>query len=172
MATTKKLTGSDLLAMVREMKDAPKQDIAKACGYYTVKPDGTERYNFTQWYDALLEAQGLEIKPATRESSGSPGRQATFVARVQSNNNIIIGKAYTLLHNYKPNDEFKIEMSENEIRLIKIADAADVVASGAKRPGRKPKSKSIEQAVLDTNTPSTMTSEEWSEEQEKTLVEA
>ena len=53
------LTGSDLLAKVKELGDAPKTDLAKGCGYIVTKNDGSEQVKFTQFYEALLEAKGL-----------------------------------------------------------------------------------------------------------------
>ncbi|MFM7514539.1 MAG: AbrB family transcriptional regulator, partial [Cyanobium sp.] len=52
------LTGSALLAKVKELGDASKSELVRACGYVSVKKDGSERLNFTAFYEALLEAKG------------------------------------------------------------------------------------------------------------------
>ena len=65
------LTGNDLLTKVRELGDAGKSDIVRACGYVSTKKDGGERLNFTAFYEALLEAKGVEIGGA---SGGQGGR--------------------------------------------------------------------------------------------------
>ena len=49
------LTGSDLLARVKEMGDASKSDLVHACGYVSTKKDGSERLNFTAFYVGLAE---------------------------------------------------------------------------------------------------------------------
>ena len=50
------LTGADLLAKVKELGDVSKSDLVRSCGYVSTKKDGTERLNFTAFYEALLEA--------------------------------------------------------------------------------------------------------------------
>ena len=55
------LTGNDLLAKVRELGDAGKSEIVRECGYVSTKKDGGERLNFTAFYEALLDAKGVEI---------------------------------------------------------------------------------------------------------------
>ena len=50
------LTGSELLAKVKELGDASKSDLVRACGYVSDKKDGGDRLNFTAFYEALLEA--------------------------------------------------------------------------------------------------------------------
>jgi hypothetical protein len=41
------LTGSDLLAKVKELGDVSKSDLVRAAGYVSTKKDGSERLNFT-----------------------------------------------------------------------------------------------------------------------------
>ena len=48
------LTGADLLAKVKELGDVNKSELVRACGYVSSKKDGTERLNFTAFYEALL----------------------------------------------------------------------------------------------------------------------
>ena len=55
------LTGADLLAKVLELGNASKSDLVRACGYVSSKKDGSERLNFTAFYEALLEAKGKEL---------------------------------------------------------------------------------------------------------------
>ena len=56
------LTGDDLLAKVRELGDISKSDLVRACGYVSTKKNGNERLNFTGFYEALLEAKGVDIQ--------------------------------------------------------------------------------------------------------------
>ena len=55
------LTGSELLAKVKELGDVSKSDLVRSCGYVSTKKDGGERLNFTAFYEALLEAKGLSL---------------------------------------------------------------------------------------------------------------
>ena len=41
------LTGSGLLAKVKELGDASKSDLVRSAGYLSTTKDGTERLNFT-----------------------------------------------------------------------------------------------------------------------------
>ena len=52
------LTGTDLLTKVKELGDAGKSEIVRACGYVSSKKDGGDRLNFTAFYEALLEEIG------------------------------------------------------------------------------------------------------------------
>ena len=56
------LTGSDLLAKVKELGDVSKSDLVRACGYVSTKKNGSERLNFTAFYEALLEAKELILE--------------------------------------------------------------------------------------------------------------
>ena len=69
------LTGSELLAKVKELGDVSKSDLVRACGYVSDKKDGGDRLNFTAFYEALLEAKGvnclLYTSPSPRDLSTS-----------------------------------------------------------------------------------------------------
>ena len=56
------LTGSDLLAKVKELGNVKKSDLVKACGYVSTKKNGNEHPNFTAFYEALLKAKGVDIE--------------------------------------------------------------------------------------------------------------
>ena len=60
------LTGNDLLNKVKDLGDVSKSDLVHACGYVSTKKDGGERLNFPVFYEALLEAKG--INPGVRAS--------------------------------------------------------------------------------------------------------
>ncbi|MCX5932718.1 MAG: AbrB family transcriptional regulator [Cyanobacteria bacterium] len=114
------LTGADLLAKVKELGDASKSDLVRAAGYVSTKKDGSERLNFTAFYEALLEAKGVSLGNGVGKSKGPGGRSLSYVATVQGNGNLLIGKAYTALLNLKPGDEFEIKMGRKQIRLIPV----------------------------------------------------
>jgi hypothetical protein len=112
------LTGADLLAKVKEMGDVNKSDLVRACGYVSTKKDGTERLNFTAFYEALLNAKGMDIGSTSK--GGKAGRKLSFNTKVQFNGNLMVGKAYTALLDLKPGDEFEIKLGRKQIRLVPL----------------------------------------------------
>lgn len=113
------LTGSELLARVKELGDLGKSEIVRGCGYVSTKKDGGERLNFTAFYEALLEAKGVGFQ-AGGQGSGKVGRKLSYTATVQGNGNLLIGKAYTALLNLQPGDEFEIKLGRKQIRLVPV----------------------------------------------------
>jgi hypothetical protein len=112
------LTGSELLAKVKELGDVSKSELVRSCGYVSTKKDGAERLNFTAFYEALLEAKGLSLGDGGGKGRGKGGRTLCYVATVQGNGNLLIGKAYTALLDLKPGDEFEIKLGRKQIKLI------------------------------------------------------
>ncbi len=113
------LTGPELLAKVKEMGDASKSDLVRACGYVSTKKDGSERLNFTAFYEALLEAKGLNLGGGVGEG-GRAGRKLSYIAKVQFNGNLLVGKAYTQQLGLEPGDEFEIKLGRKQIRLVPV----------------------------------------------------
>ena len=118
------LTGSDLLAKVKEMGDASKSDLVRAAGYVSTKKDGSERLNFTAFYEALLEAKGFSLGDGGGQAK-RPGRGLSYVAKVQFNGNLLVGKAYTAQLGLQPGDEFQIKLGKKQIRLIPAGTGDD-----------------------------------------------
>ena len=87
------LRGSELLSRVRELGDVSKSELVRACGYVSTKKDGGERLNFTAFYEALLDAKGVSLGEGGGKGSSKPGRKLTYVATVQGNGNLLVGKA-------------------------------------------------------------------------------
>jgi hypothetical protein len=112
------LVGSDLLAKVKELGDVSKSDLVRSCGYVSAKKDGAERLNFTAFYEALLEAKGLSLGGGGGAGTGKGGRKLSYVATVQGNGNLLVGKAYTALLGLQPGDEFEIKLGRKQIKLI------------------------------------------------------
>jgi hypothetical protein len=112
------LTGADLLARLKELGDVSKSDLVRGCGYVSTKKDGGERLNFTAFYEALLEAKGLNLGEGGGKAVGKGGRKLSYVATVQGNGNLLVGKAYTALLDLKPGDEFEIKLGRKQIRLV------------------------------------------------------
>ena len=76
------LTGTDLLTKVKDLGDASKSDLVKACGYISQKKDGSERLNFTAFYEALLEAKGVSL--GGEGAVGKGGRKLSYVRRCKA----------------------------------------------------------------------------------------
>jgi hypothetical protein len=113
------LTGADLLAKVKELGDVSKSELVRSCGYVSTKKDGTERLNFTAFYEALLEAKGLSFA-AGGKATGKGGRKLSYTAKVQFNGNLLVGKAYTAILGLEPGDEFEIKLGRKQIKLIPL----------------------------------------------------
>ena len=106
------LTGEELLSKVKEMGGASKSEVVAACGYVSKKKDGSDRLNFTAFYEALLEAKGVSLSGGGGVGKG--GRKLSYTATVQGNGNLLIGKAYTALLDLKTGDEFEIKLSKKK----------------------------------------------------------
>ena len=102
------LKGAELLAKVKELGNAPKSELVRACGYLI-----KDRLAFTQFYEALLEAKGVDLggKPASK------GRKLTYKAKVQFNGKLQIGDGYMREMGDEPGAEFDIKIRGNSITL-------------------------------------------------------
>ena len=118
------LTGADLLSKVKELGDVSKSELVRSCGYVSTKKDGTERLNFTAFYEALLEAKGVNLAEHG-SGKGKAGRKLSYVATVQGNGNLLVGKAYTALLDLNPGDEFEIKLGRKQIRLVPAGSAEE-----------------------------------------------
>lgn len=101
------LKGSELLAKVKELGAVSKSDMVRACGYTT-----NDRLNFTAFYEALLQAKGVEFDAAKK-----PGRKLPYRAKVQFNGGLQVGEAYLKQMGATPGDEFDIKVGRNQITL-------------------------------------------------------
>ena len=104
------LSGTDLLAKVKELGDVSKTELATQCGYVSKKKDGSDRVNFTAFYEALLGAKGVELGGSS--SVGMGGRKLSYTAKVQVNGNLLVGKAYTAMLGLEPGAEFDIKLGK------------------------------------------------------------
>ena len=114
------LSGQELLSKVKEMGDASKSELATACGYVSKKKDGSDRVNFTAFYEALLNAKGIDLGNSGGKGVGKGGRKLSYTAKVQFNGNLLVGKAYTAMLDLKPGDEFEIKLGRKQIRLTPV----------------------------------------------------
>ena len=110
------LVGEELIAKVKELGNASKSEVVSACGYVSKKKDGSDRLNFTAFYEALLEAKGVAL--GAGGGVGKGGRKFSYTATVQGNGNLLVGKAYTAMLDLKTGDEFEIKLGRKQIRLV------------------------------------------------------
>ena len=115
------LTGSDLLAKFKEVEGLSDSEQCRACGYVSTKKNGEPRLNYTAYYKALLEAKGMKM--GGNSAVGKGGRKLSYIATVQGNGNLLIGKAYTSLLDLKPGDEYKIKLTKKQIKLTPTEDS-------------------------------------------------
>ena len=118
------LTGADLLAKVKELGDVSKTELATQCGYVSKKKDGSDRVNFTAFYEALLSAKGVELGGGG-SGIGKGGRKLSYVATVQGNGNLLVGKAYTAMLGLEPGAEFDIKLGKKAIRLTPVGGSEE-----------------------------------------------
>jgi len=88
------LKGNDLLLKVEELGDVSKSDLVKACGYATKKKNGQYRFNYTAFYEALLEAKGVYIG-AKRNADEEKERIKTSPTEVIQDDTKLSGNALT-----------------------------------------------------------------------------
>jgi len=122
------LTGQALVQKVKELEDYTKEEKAKACGYYTITKNGTERVNMMKFMNALIAAEGIELD-SEQSSNGRGGRSASYRITVQSNGNLLIGSTYTKQMGLKPGDEFEISLGRKHIHLKQL-DGEDETDEG------------------------------------------
>ena len=130
------LTGTELLAKVKDLGEASKSELVRATGYVTTKEDGTERLNFTAFYEALLEARGIHLGPA--RGGSTPGRKLSYVTHVLFNGNLLIGKAYTAQLGLQPGDPFQIQLGRRQIRLHPLDAPPEGEEGTSSDPGEQP----------------------------------
>ena len=119
-------TGPELLAKVKELGDVSKSELVRECGYVSSKKDGSERLNFTAFYEALLIAKGVNLgTDSAGRSTGKGGRKLSYTTKIQFNGNLMVGKAYTAMLDLKPGDEFEIKLGKKQIKLIPLGSTEE-----------------------------------------------
>jgi hypothetical protein len=113
------LTGSELLAKVKELGDVSKSELVRGCGYVSSKKDGTERLNFTAFYEALLEAKGTTIG---EKAKTGPGRKLSYLTTILAKGHAVIGQGYVSQIGGGPDDQLKIEVKRGRIVLSVAGD--------------------------------------------------
>lgn len=113
----KPLTGKALLTQVKALNNLTREEKAKACGYYKVTKDGTERINVMAFLNAVLDAEGMDLDAQGDRKKKHGGRQPSFRTSVQSNGNLLIGSAYAKKMELQPGDEFELTLGRKHIHL-------------------------------------------------------
>ena len=109
-ATFTILAGPELLAKVKELGDVSKSELVRECGYVSTKKDGSERLNFTAFYEALLNAKGVNLgTDSAGRSTGKGGRKLSYTAMLY----------------LKPGDEFEIKLGRKQIKLIPLGSTEE-----------------------------------------------
>ena len=120
------LTGPELLSKVKELGDVSKSELVRECGYLSTKKDGSERLNFTAFYEALLNAKGVNLgTDSDGRSTGKGGRKLSYTTKIQFNGNLMVGKAYTAMLDLKPGDEFEIKLGRKQIKLVPLGSTEE-----------------------------------------------
>ncbi len=114
------LSGEALLKKVKELGNMSKEEKAKVCGYSATTKSGSERVNLMKFYNALIEAEGIDLDGKKGDASGRGGRSASYRITVQSNGNLLIGAAYTKQMDLQPGDEFQITLGRKHIKLTQL----------------------------------------------------
>ncbi len=113
------LVGEELLQKVKDLGSATKEDKARECGYFTETKNGVERVNMMKFLNALIDAEGIQLD-SKAVGGGRGGRSASYKITVQSNNNLLIGAAYTKQMGLQEGDVFEISLGRKHIHLKQI----------------------------------------------------
>ena len=113
------LTGSELIAKTKELKGVSESERVLACGYFSTSKNGKKRLKFNAYYKAIAIAQGYKSSNENDLGSiGKGGRKLSYIAKVQGNGNLLIGKAYTAILDLKEGDQFEIKLGKKQIKLL------------------------------------------------------
>jgi hypothetical protein len=127
------LTGPELLAKVKELGQAPRDQIAIACGY--TRKDG--KPSFTAFFEALNAAHGIALPPASTARKPRAGKPLSWDVAVSKIGVIPVSAGYSSLLGLEPGDRVDIahDAATGTLTLRKAAavaaEAAPVVVTEA-----------------------------------------
>ena len=113
------LTGSELLAKIHELGEAPRDQVAITCGYVTDK--GKPAY--TAFYEALMQAKGVALAPPSTAKAKGRGKAPSYEVTVNKQGVAPVGGAYTSLLGWNNGDKLRITVDGGRISLERIATA-------------------------------------------------
>lgn len=126
------LKGPELLAKIKELGEADRASVLRACGYVSTKKDGTERLNFTAFYEAVIEAKGVTLAPPTSKAAPKRGKALSFKVKASKTGVIPVTAGYSALIGVADGDYVIIEHVEGGLLLRKAAsDEAAAPATAA-----------------------------------------
>jgi len=112
------LSGPELLAYIESSDASSKSEMVRGAGFFTVGADGKEKVNFSAFYDAVLEAKGVNMVFSKSGSGSGGGRKLSNLTTVQGNSNIIVGKAYTTRAGITPGTKYEIEIDDDKVIIL------------------------------------------------------
>lgn len=121
------LSGKALLKQLKQLSksspDASRRELARLCGYTKTTKKGEEKINVAEFYEALLEAKGLDLGGDSGDKRR--GREKTYKITVQKNGQLLIGNAYIKEMGLEPGDEFEVKLGYKNIHLVKCGEAVE-----------------------------------------------
>lgn len=114
--TNDRLTGQELLDFVQNNPNMGKIELAKNAGYVNFTSSGKERAQLNRLYEAVMEAQGINLRG--KRGKKQPLRRK-YETTVHRNNNIRISSIYVEEMNATQGDVFDIEVCVDRLILIK-----------------------------------------------------
>ena len=113
------LTGLELIEKVKQLGNLSKEEKARECGSYSITKNGKERVNMMKFLNVFIDAEGIDLDSSVNVQRRG-GRSASYRISVQSNNNLLIGSAYTTKMGLKPGDEIEITLGREHIHLKQV----------------------------------------------------
>jgi hypothetical protein len=110
------LEGAELIAKTKAMANASRSELVRECGYVSTV-NGKERLNYTSFYEALLNAKGVDLKGPKQRM----GRKLTHKTKIQSDGKVIVGSAYINGMKLEPGTVFDIEVGRTKVVLTAAA---------------------------------------------------
>lgn len=115
------LTGTELLTKIHALGEAPKDQVAIACGYVNEK---TGKPAYTAFYEALITAKGVSLAPPSTAKPKGRGKAPSWEATVAKNGTVPVGGAYTSLLGLTAGQKVRIHHEGSRLWLEAISEAA------------------------------------------------
>lgn len=116
------LKGAELLAKVAALAGQSKSDIARACGYVATKKDGSERILFSAYYEAIIEAKGVDLGTPAK-AAPKRDKAPSYKATVSKAGTCPVGAAYISEAGFGPGDTLGLVVSPGSITIERVAVA-------------------------------------------------
>lgn len=97
-----KLLGKELLEKFAQMnaEGRLKSEIVRECGYFEISPQGTERLDFTSFWETLLEAKGISKSKVRKGVNESFGDNFAYL-KVKFLENLLMSSSEPFWYNYE-----------------------------------------------------------------------